>query len=257
MGIGDLAFFKDLALFLSRFSYRTQLYTPFFNEAWEHYAFASIGNGSVLQRDCSHGFLAGFAPTCLRMGCWSESCSLHHLEQLCLTLQTFKQLHDNQLTHYNCTEFAPPLVADAPAPDAPAQGRDDDSACPLSLPPLNLLASLRVRQDEDNGEAAARPSFPPQRQVTKHIMQTWTLHEQVLRNPTTDRMHAVHMLHQTQSVPMLDENSALRDNMPQCNDEVGGKKPRLDDDVFCLFLKKQKSAQSYIPQGYLPPYEAV
>ncbi len=31
----------------------------------------------------------------------------------------------------------------------------------------------------------------------------------------------------------------------------------LDDDVFCLFLQKQKSAQSYIPQGYFPPYEAV
>jgi hypothetical protein len=31
--IGDLAFFKDLALFLSRFSYRTQLYRPFFNGA--------------------------------------------------------------------------------------------------------------------------------------------------------------------------------------------------------------------------------
>ncbi len=50
----------------------------------------------------------------------------------------------------------------------------------LSLPPLNLLASLRVRQEEDNGEVAARPSLPPQRQVTKHIMQTWTLHKQML-----------------------------------------------------------------------------
>jgi hypothetical protein len=29
------------------------------------------------------------------------------------------------------------------------------------------------------------------------------------------------------------------------------------DDVFYLFLQKQKSAQSYIPQGYFPPYEAV
>jgi hypothetical protein len=29
------------------------------------------------------------------------------------------------------------------------------------------------------------------------------------------------------------------------------------DDVFDLFLQKQKSAQSYIPQGYLPPYESV
>ena len=34
---------------------------------------------------------------------------------------------------------------DAPASDAPAQGHDDDSARPLSLPQLNLLASLRVQ----------------------------------------------------------------------------------------------------------------
>jgi len=85
---------------------------------------------------------------------------------------------------------------------------------------------LRVRQDEDNGEVAARPSLP-QRQVTKHIMQTWTLHEQMLRNPPTDRMRDVNMLHHTQSVLMLDETSALHGNMPQHNDEEGGKQPRL------------------------------
>jgi hypothetical protein len=116
-------------------------------------------------------------------------------------LQTLKQLHGDLLTHYNCSEWAPPRADDAPAPDAPAHGHDDDSARPLSLPPFNLLASLRVRQDEDNGEVAARPSLPPQRQVTKHIMQTWTLHEQMLRNPPTDRMSDVNMLHHTQSLP--------------------------------------------------------
>jgi hypothetical protein len=46
-------------------------------------------------------------------------------------------------------------------------------------------------------------------------MQTWTLHAQMLRNPPTDRMRDVHMLHHTQSVPMIDETSALRGNMPQ------------------------------------------
>jgi hypothetical protein len=38
--------------------------------------------GSVLQHDCSPGFLSGFTPSCLRMGCWSESCRSQHLEQL-------------------------------------------------------------------------------------------------------------------------------------------------------------------------------
>jgi hypothetical protein len=58
-------------------------------------------------------------------------------------------------------------------------------------------------------------------------MKKWLLHEQMLRNPPTTRMRDVHMLHHTQSMLMIDENSALRGNMPQRNDEEGGKTPRL------------------------------
>jgi hypothetical protein len=100
------------------------------------------------------------------------------------------------------------------------------TARPLSLPPLNLLASLRARQVEENGDAAARPSLPAQRQVTKSIMQGWLRHTQILQNPAP-RMRDVHLLHLAQSVPMIDENSALRGNMPQRDDEDDGKKPRL------------------------------
>ena len=108
----------------------------------------------------------------------------------CSSLTTLKQLHDHFLLHYNCTEWAPPPPAgpaDAPAPDAPAPLRDDDIARPLSLPPLNLLASLRARQVEENGDAAARPSLPAQRQVTKRIMQGWLRHQQILQNPPKTR----------------------------------------------------------------------
>jgi hypothetical protein len=72
--------------------------------------------------------------------------------------------------HYNCKEWAPPPNSIAgPAPGEPAPELDDNVR-PLSLPPLNLLASFRVWQDEENGNADVRPSLPPHRRVTKHIM---------------------------------------------------------------------------------------
>jgi hypothetical protein len=40
-------------------------------------------------------------------------------------------------------------------------------------------------------------------------------------------MRDVHMLHHAQLVIMKEESSALRRDMPQRNDEEGGKQPRL------------------------------
>ena len=128
------------------------------------------------------------------------------------------------MQHYNCKEWVPPPNANAPEPGAPEL---DENARPLSLPPLNLIASLRVRQDVENGDADAHPSLPLQRRVTKQIMREWDRHKLALSNPPTDRMRDVHKLHITQSVPMLDENSALRPNMPQRDDDEGGKPKRL------------------------------
>ena len=95
------------------------------------------------------------------------------------------------------------------------------------FPYLNLIASLRVRQDVENGDANAHPSLPLQRRITKQIMREWAGHKLALSNPPTDRMRDVHKLHITQSVPMLEENSALRPNMPQRDDDEGGKPQRL------------------------------
>jgi len=49
----------------------------------------------------------------------------------------------------------------------------------------------------------------------------------MLRNPPTDRMRDVRLLHCTQSAPLLDAHSALRRNVPQRNDEEGGKTTRI------------------------------
>jgi hypothetical protein len=60
-----------------------------------------------------------------------------------------------------------------------------------------LLASLRVRQDEENSEAAARPSLPPQRRITAQIKKYWQKHQQVVANPRFWRAFDVHLLHST------------------------------------------------------------
>ena len=75
-------------------------------------------------------------------------------------LHTLKHLHEQLMQHYNCKEWAPPPNVNAPAHGVPDPDLDDN-ARPLSLPPLNLIASLRVRQDEENGDADARPSCCP------------------------------------------------------------------------------------------------
>jgi hypothetical protein len=79
-------------------------------------------------------------------------------------LQALKELHEHLLQHNNCKEWVPPPNNNAPATGAPEL---DDNDCPLSLPPLTLLASLRVRQDVENSDAGARPSLSMQRRVTK------------------------------------------------------------------------------------------
>jgi hypothetical protein len=58
-------------------------------------------------------------------------------------------------------------------------------------------------------------------------MRKWLRHERIQRDPPNERMRHVHKLHHTQSLPMLDERSAPRGNMPQRNDEEGGKHPCL------------------------------
>ena len=78
---------------------------------------------------------------------------------------------------------------------------------------------MQARQDEDEGNAAARASLPPQRQITARIMRQWPQHLQTAANPSPRRAQDVHQLHCPQSAPTLAEDSALRRNMPQRNDK--------------------------------------
>ena len=78
---------------------------------------------------------------------------------------------------------------------------------------------MQARQDEEEGNAAARASLPPQRHITTRIMQQWPQHQQTAANPPSRRAQEVHQLHCPQSMPMLTDDSALRRDMPQRNDE--------------------------------------
>jgi hypothetical protein len=68
-------------------------------------------------------------------------------------------------------------------------------------------------------------------------MQEWGRHKIALRNPPTERMRDVHKLHITQSVPILDENSALRPNMPQRDDDEGGKPKRATTQTLYFVIR--------------------
>ena len=74
-------------------------------------------------------------------------------------------------------------------------------------------------------------------------MQEWGSHKIALRNPPTERMRDVHKLHIAQSVAMLDENSALRPNMPQRDDDAGGTPKRLS---FCSLAAADFDTGTYV-----------
>ena len=131
------------------------------------------------------------------------------------SLSSLKLVHSTLLEEYGCIEWAPPA---ADAADAEQQS-DDDNARPLPIPPLNLLATMQARQDEEEGDAAARASLPLQRRVTAQVMKNWPQHLQVAANPPSRRAKDMLQLHCVQSVPTHAEDSALRRDMPQRNDE--------------------------------------
>ena len=125
------------------------------------------------------------------------------------SLAALKTVHSQLLTEYGCLEWAPPAAHDAAAAAAEQRRDDDDAnARPPPIPPLNLLASLQARQDEDEGNAAARASLPPQCHFTARIMRQWPQHVRTTANPPSRRAQDVHQLHCTQSVPTFAEDSA-------------------------------------------------
>jgi hypothetical protein len=98
---------------------------------------------------------------------------------------------------------------------------------------------LRHQTPMENCDADARPSLPPQRQVTKQIMQEWGRRKIALRNPPTERMRDVQKLRITQSVPMLDETSAFRPNMPQPDDDEEAQSSLVLTCLVCVGRPRQ------------------
>ena len=69
------------------------------------------------------------------------------------------------MQHYNCKDWALPPNSNDPVSGARAPELEDNVR-PLSLPPLNLISSLRVQQDEENCDTDDCPSLPLQHRVT-------------------------------------------------------------------------------------------
>ena len=82
-------------------------------------------------------------------------------------LVALQHMHNELCQEYNCVEGMqdPPAdAADANADGACADGNGPRPAVPLSLPPLNLLASQHVSEDKKACK------LPPQRRVTSQVM---------------------------------------------------------------------------------------
>ena len=106
-------------------------------------------------------------------------------------LVALQHMHNELCQEYNCVEGMqdPPAdAADADADGARADGNGPRPAVPLSLPPLNLLASQHVSEDEEACK------LPPQRRVTSQVMRHWAQHTAIADNAPSARQRQMRLI---------------------------------------------------------------
>ena len=113
--------------------------------------------------------------------------------------------HNELCQEYNCIEGMqePPAdAADADVDGARADGDGPRPTAPLSLPPLNRLASQHVSEDEE----ACR--LPPQRCDTSQVMRHWTPHTAIAHNDPSARQRHLDALHKAQAWDAISRTKA-------------------------------------------------
>ena len=116
------------------------------------------------------------------------------------------------LQDFKCAERNQQDTSDDASPD------DDVSpaASTLSLPPLNLLASMRDSSDEEGD----KHSLPQQQCVTAHIMRNFAKHRQAANHIPSARSDKLRKFLHSQRIFAKDAtNVALSNDMPDNEDE--------------------------------------
>ena len=147
--------------------------------------------------------------------------------------------HRLLLQDFNCVESAPDHPAD-PAAGDDANDRDSDGlrpAAPLSLPPLDKLASQHASEDEST-------ALPDQRRVTVQIMRNWEQHLTIQDNPPSSRCAELDRMHRSQAIDAISRtqegdsgHSILQQDMPD------------DEEYDCEPNKRRKLR--YSPSAWL------
>ena len=120
-------------------------------------------------------------------------------------LVALQHMHNELCQEYNCVEGMqdPPAdAADADADGARADGNGPRPAVPLSLPPLNHLASQHVSEEEE----ACR--LPLQRRVTSQVMRHWAQHTAIADNAPSARQRHLDALHKTLACDAISRTKA-------------------------------------------------
>jgi hypothetical protein len=120
-------------------------------------------------------------------------------------LVALQHMHNKLCQEYNCVEGMqdpPANAADADFDGARADGNSPRPAVPLSLPPLNLLASQHVLEDKEACK------LPPHHCVTSQVMRHWAQHTAITDNAPSAQHRHIDALHKSQACDAISRTKA-------------------------------------------------